>query len=43
MSEAVALTHELDPDGRWLMAAGTLVAQDATYVAVDGRPLRPRR
>ncbi|MDZ5620332.1 hypothetical protein SFC88_05840 [Nocardioides sp. HM23] len=36
MSEAVALTHELDPEGRWLMAAGTLVAQDATYVAVDG-------
>lgn len=39
MGEAVALTHELDPDGRWLMAAGTYVAQDVTYVAVDGSRL----
>ncbi|KAA1429244.1 FtsX-like permease family protein [Nocardioides antri] len=39
MEEAVALTHALDPDGRWLMAAGTFVAQDAIYVAVDGARL----
>ncbi|WP_183100845.1 FtsX-like permease family protein [Nocardioides pelophilus] len=39
MDRAVALTHELDPDGRWLMAAGTLAAQDTTYVAVDAARL----
>jgi putative ABC transport system permease protein len=35
MAEAVALTHELDPAGQWLMAAGTFVALDAAYVALD--------
>ncbi|WP_210437659.1 FtsX-like permease family protein [Nocardioides xinjiangensis] len=35
MREAVALTHRLDPDGRWLMATGTWNAQDGTYVVAD--------
>lgn len=35
MSEAVALTHRLDPDGRWLMATGTWNAQDGVYVVAD--------
>lgn len=39
MDGAVALTHELDPDGRWLMAAGTVAAQDAVYVALDAARL----
>lgn len=41
MAEAVALTHELDPDGQWLMAAGTFIALDATYVALDADRLDP--
>lgn len=39
MAQAVALTHELDPDGQWLMTAGTVVALDAMYVAVDAQRL----
>lgn len=39
MAQAVALTHELDPDGQWLMAAGTVVALDAMYVAFDAHRL----
>ncbi|MBD3927385.1 hypothetical protein IEZ26_22370 [Nocardioides cavernae] len=35
MNEAVALTHRLDPDGRWLMATGTWNAQDGVYVVAD--------
>jgi hypothetical protein len=35
MAEAVALTHRLDPDGRWLMATGTWNAQDGVYVVAD--------
>ncbi|WP_299923277.1 FtsX-like permease family protein [uncultured Nocardioides sp.] len=35
MREAVALTHRLDPDGRWLMATGTWNAQDGVYVVAD--------
>jgi hypothetical protein len=35
IDEAVALTHEIDPEGRYLMAASTVVTLGPTYVVVD--------
>ena len=35
IDQAVALTHEIDPDGRYLMAASTVVTLGPTYVVVD--------
>lgn len=41
MTKAVELTHGLDPDGEWLMAAGVVTALDTDYVVVDS-PRLPR-
>lgn len=35
MNGTVALTHELDPDGRWLMAASRLSTLGPTFTVVD--------
>ena len=35
MNATVALTHELDPDGRWLMAASRLNTLGPTFTVVD--------
>ncbi|MDN4172331.1 hypothetical protein QWY28_05210 [Nocardioides sp. SOB77] len=35
LDQTVDLTHRIDPDGRWLMAAGTVVTQGPTYAVVD--------
>ena len=35
MNGTVALTHELDPDGRWLMAASRLNTLGPTFTVVD--------
>ncbi|MCR6032686.1 FtsX-like permease family protein [Nocardioides sp. zg-579] len=35
LDQTVDLTHRIDPEGRWLMAAGTLVTQGPTYAVVD--------
>jgi len=36
MSQVVGLTHDLDPDGTWLMAATTLQTTGPEFVVVDG-------
>ena len=41
MNETVALTHEIDPDGRWLMAASRLNTLGPTFTVVD-TPRLPR-
>jgi len=35
LNQTVGLTHRLDPDGRWLMAAGQLDSLGPTYTVVD--------
>ena len=35
MNKVVDLTRRLDPDGRWLMAAGTVTTTDANYASFD--------
>ncbi|TIC82837.1 FtsX-like permease family protein [Nocardioides sp. GY 10127] len=35
LERTVALTHRLDPDGQWLMAAGTVSTTDGSFVAMD--------
>lgn len=35
MADTVDLTHRLDPDGRWLMAATTLITQGPSYTVMD--------
>jgi putative ABC transport system permease protein len=35
LDETIALTHELDPDGQYLMAASTLSTLGPTYTVVD--------
>lgn len=35
LSATLALARELDPEGRWLMGAGTVGSTDADYVVVD--------
>ncbi len=39
MNETVALTHELDPDGRWLMASSRLNTLGPTFTVVDAARL----
>ncbi len=41
LSQTVALTHRLDPHGRWLMAAGTVGYSSGLYVVAD-TPRLPR-
>ncbi|MBA3232839.1 MAG: FtsX-like permease family protein [Propionibacteriales bacterium] len=38
MSLTVALTHEIDPDGRWLMAAGVLIYSDVGEKVIVDAP-----
>ena len=35
LSQTVALTHRLDPDGKWLMGAGTVGYSSGLYTVVD--------
>lgn len=39
LDQTVDLTRRIDPDGRWLMAAGTVVTQGPTYAVVDAARL----